>query len=442
MSVPERETAEFVSTLTYDDLPESAVDTATRAFVDTIGVTLAGSIADAGRKAATSVGVNPEQAPLTERLGVENESATSAAFRVGTAGHALDYDDMSPAMDGHPSVTLIPVLLSLADEANASGQDLIAGYAAGFETACALADPITPDHYEAGWHATATLGTFGATGAAANLLGLDVGTTARALNAAASMPAGLKRNFGSMLKPVHAGLCSRSGATAVRLATSGFTTDETAISGQQGFWALYGQGETGAFDIGDGLRLEAEGIDVKSYPCCYFTHAAIAAAQSLADTGVEPSTIERVDVTASRAAADALRYPTPETPLQSKFSMEHAVACALVRERVGLSEFEADAIHDPEVRAIRERVSFATDPDRPYDSHGATVGVTTRSNTLERRRDHPPGIHSDPLSETALRTKFEECAGTVLAPNRVAALYDTLSSLPDFEDPLSALATV
>lgn len=442
MPTPEQETAAFASALSFDDLPEPAIDTVTRAFVDTIGVTLAGSTADAGRKAAESVGIGSEEASLAERLGVGTKSATDAAFRIGTAGHALDYDDMSWTMDGHPSVTLVPTLLSLADGADTNGRKLIAAYAAGFETACAIAGPITPDHYEAGWHATATLGTFGATAAAANLLGFDAEATARALNAAASMPAGLKRNFGSMMKPAHAGLCARSGVTAAQLTSGGFTTDEAAISGQRGFWELYGEGETGGFEIGDEFRLETDGIDTKAYPCCHLTHAAVAAAQSLTEASVDPSAVERVDVTASRAAADALRYPSPDTPTQSKFSMEHAVACALVRERVGLSEFEEAAIHDPEVRSMRERVSFEADPDRPYDSHGATVRITMPSDTYERQRERPPGAHPDPLTETELRAKFEECAGAVLAPDRVAELYDILSSLPDREDPLAAVAAV
>lgn len=440
MPTPEQETAEFISTLTYDDLSESAVDTVTRAFVDTVGVTLAGSVADAGQRAAISSGVEPDESTLEERLGLEAESAASAAFRVGTAGHALDYDDMSRTMEGHPSVTLVPVLLALGGEINASGRDLVAAYAAGFETACALAAPITPDHYEAGWHATSTIGTFGATAAAANLLGLDAETTACALNAAASMPAGLKCNFGSMMKPVHAGLCSRSGVTAARLAATGITTDETAISGRQGFWDLYGCGEPGAFDISNDSYLVSDGIDVKAYPCCYFTHAAIAATQSLVKREIDSSDVEQVDVTASRAAADALRYHSPETPAESKFSMEHAVACAIVRTDVGLSEFEEGAVRDPDVRSVRERVSFDVDPDRPYDAHSATVKITTPSETLECHRDHPPGVHANPLSESELRAKFEECAGTVLDPNRVTALYDVLSSLPDRDDATAALA--
>ena len=236
MATPERTLAEFVATLSYDDLPEGSVETITRAFVDTVGVTLAGTVEGAGRTAAESAGLEPADRSPAALLGVAADDApASVALRVGTASHALDYDDLSWAMDGHPSVTLVPPLLALADEAGADGEDLVTAYAAGFETECALAAPVSPAHYEAGWHATATFGTFGATAAAARLLGLDAEATRRALCIAASMPAGLKRNFGSMTKPLHAGLCSRAGVTAARLARDGLTADATAISGERGF---------------------------------------------------------------------------------------------------------------------------------------------------------------------------------------------------------------
>jgi len=128
--------------------------------------------------------------------------------------------------------------------------------------------PVGPGHYEDGWHATATFGIFGAA-AAARLLGLDAEATRRALCVAASMPAGLKRNFGSMTKPLHAGLCSRSGVTAARLARDGLTADAAAVSGEKRFWDLYGPEERRAFAGGGGRWwLREEGTHVKSYPCC------------------------------------------------------------------------------------------------------------------------------------------------------------------------------
>lgn len=431
---PEARLGEFVADLEYEDLPEEGVDTVTRAVVDTVGVTLAGTTADAGRRAATAEGIDTDTAAVGELLGVEGtDRPEAAALRVGTASHALDYDDLSWAMDGHPSVALVPGLLALAPEAGASGRDLVAAYAAGFETACAVAGPVSPAHYETGWHATATFGTFGAAAAAANLLDLDAETTARALSIAASMPAGLKRNFGSMTKPLHAGLCARSGVTAARLAREGVTADPRAVTGDKGFWDLYGPEDAAEFSVGGHWRLCEEGIHVKAYPCCYFTHSAIAAAAELGGE-VDPEAVESVAVTASQGAADALHHVDPETGLEAKFSMEYTVASGLVRDRVGLAAFERETIGDPTVQRVRERVDFAVDGSMPYDSHGAIVRVETANGVHERTRTDPPGTYDDPLSEERFRAKFEECAGRVLEKRAAANLYDTLSALSEVEN--------
>lgn len=396
-ALPESGLGEFVAELEYDDLPEESTETVVRAFVDTVGVMLAGSAEGAGRSAAESAGIEPATADVATLLGVGTATPSdNVALRTGTASHALDYDDLSWAMDGHPSITLVPPLLALTDETDASGRDLITAYAAGFEAECAIADPISPDHYEAGWHATATFGTFGAAAAAANLLSLDPAATANALNIAASMPSGLKRNFGTMTKPLHAGLCSRSGVTASRLAADGFTADAAAISGERGFWDLYGPEERERFSIGDRWALQEEGIHVKAYPCCYFTHTSIAAAQALVDEGIDPDAIERVTVTASRGAADALHHADPDTGLEGKFSMEYAVASAIVRNSVGLSTFRDDAIDDPSVQRVRELVEFSVDEDLTYDSHAASVRIATADSTYERTQENPPGTHDDP----------------------------------------------
>lgn len=438
---PETQVSEFVADLSFEDLPTDVIETVTRAFVDTVGVTLAGTVSGAGRRTAEVVGVDPESADPETLLGVDGtERPEAVALRTGTASHALDYDDLSWAMDGHPSVTLVPAVLALADETGASGRDLVTAYVAGFETECAIAAPISPNHYETGWHATATFGTFGATAAAASLLDLDAETTAHALDAAASMPAGLKRNFGTETKPLHAGICSRSGVTSARLAAQGLTADAAAVSGDRGFWDLYGPARRGSFSIGDEWALQTEGIHVKAYPCCYFTHTSIAAAQSLVEEGADPKEVEWVEVTASQGAADALHHTNPETGLEAKFSMEYAVASGLVRDCVGLKAFHDDAIDDPAVQRVRDRVAFAVDDSLDYDSHRATVRARIGDDTVKRHQENPPGTHKDPLSEAEMRAKFIKCAELVLDTTESDRLYGVLADLSAHEDAVAALS--
>jgi 2-methylcitrate dehydratase PrpD len=419
---PEARLAAFAADCSVEDLPEEAVETVERAFVDTVGVALAGAVEDAGERTRGFAAAGDDPAALAGR-----------ALAYGSAAHALDYDDLAWAMDGHPSVVLVPPILALAEATDADGADAVAAYAAGFETACAVAGPLSPGHYERGWHATATFGAFGATAAAANLLGLDAETTRRALSTAASTPAGTKRNFGSMTKPVHAGLASRSGVTAALLAREGVTADARAVSGETGFWDLYGGDDDDpdpeSVAVGDGLELVDSGIDAKAYPCCYFTHSSVAAAGDIREGGVDPDEVESVRVVASPGARDALQHADPGTGLEAKFSMEYCVASALVRDRVGLATFEEPALSDSTVDRVRSVVDFRVDEDLAYDAHDTTVTVETATATRERSREKPPGTHDDPLSESAYRRKFRSCATRVVDEERAEAAYDRLSAL-------------
>jgi 2-methylcitrate dehydratase PrpD len=426
----ERRLGAFVAETTVDDLPAGAVDTVRRAFVDTVGVALAGAEATGGGIVADAVARDAGR-PLD---GLADASTTAAALALGTAAHALDYDDLSWGMDGHPSVVLVPPVLALAPRVDADGHEAVTAYAVGFEVACAVAEPISPDHYERGWHATSTFGTFGATATAASLLGLDAETCRRALSMAASMPAGTKRNFGSMTKPLHAGLAARSGVTAALLAAEGFTTGTETIGGERGFWSLYGDGaEAGpSLPRTDGWYIRTAGVHTKRYPCCYFTHSAIVAAGSIRDdAGLVPADVSGVRVRAARGAGDALTYPDPETSLEAKFSMQHAVAVALARETIGLDAFDPDTIHDPTVAELRERIDFAVDESLAYDSHAASVVVEADGRTYERAVDRPDWVHEDPPSAAELREKFLACAERRLDADEARETFATLSGLPD-----------
>jgi len=443
MPTPERTLSEFVTGLDYDDIPSDARDTVERAFLDTVGVTLAGAHADAGETAFQTDGITPDDAPTI--LGLDTERpATQRALHTGTASHALDYDDLAWAMDGHPSVTLIPPILALVAEADATGRDLVTAFAAGFEVECTLAAPISPDHYEDGWHATATFGALGATAAAASLLNLTTDETEQAFNIAASTPAGLKRNFGSMTKPLHAGLCARSGVTAARLAYEGFTADPTAVSGDRGFWDLYGPDDRDDFGFNPEVwALQEHGIHVKYYPCCYFTHTSIAGTAALVDDrDVDPRDIERIHVRIAQGAADALHHADPDTGLEAKFSLEYTVASAAVRDRVGLAAFDDDAIADPVVQRVRERVDFEVDNDLRYDSHEAYIHVDTADDSYERLQENPPGTHDNPLTDAELRAKFDECARCAVTAETADALAAIFTDLADYDDIATAVRDV
>ncbi|SFT03109.1 MmgE/PrpD family protein [Halostagnicola kamekurae] len=417
--------ADFVAELHFEDLSEDTVHTVERAFVDTVGVALAGLEEPAGEKACAAFGT-------TAALFSDVRSANERALAIGTASHALDYDDLSWSMDGHPSVTLVPPLLAVIPETVASGRDIITAFVAGYETECAIAYPVIPTHYKSGWHATATFGVFGATAAVAKLLDLGRTEMREAIAIAASMASGTKENFGSMTKPLHAGLAARSGVTASKLAANGFTGGDSAFEGDAGFWALYADGPEAEFSIGDGLQLEQYGLQLKAYPCCYFTHASIAATEELQENhSIDPNDIDTVEVLTSAAADDALQYDNPDVPSEGKFSMPYVIASTLVTGRVTLSTFEPEHFGNEAVREMMDRVEFIVDENLPYNANSGTVRITTANGTYEKHRKYPPGTYHDPLSKAELHEKFYECTERVIPQETADAVYEQLVSLSE-----------
>lgn len=438
---PADELAAFVADLSYDDLPATAVHTAERCFVDTTGVALAGSV-DGPAAIAADTFERPTNSPESATLfGRETRaSPADAAFVNGTAGHYLDFDDVVTAIHIHPSVTLVPAILAVGEVREASGMDAITAFVAGVEAQHYVAAPINPTHYERGWHATATYGTFGATTAVASLLELDEGEIRHALNVAGSLPSGVKRNFGSMAKSMHAGEAARSGVTAALLAERGFSGSMDALVGEDGFFDLYCGTKAPDYDalyeLGTELRLERHGIDVKKFPCCYFTHSPIEAATTLSrEHDVDPAAVDRIHVAASQAARDTVTYGAPESGLEGKFSMPYTVASAVARDRVGIETFTEEAIYDEPVRSLLGAVVFEVDRDLPYSSHAATVRIELDDGTdLETHRTGPPGTVEDSLSDAELREKFTMCAKQVLDEGTTRETFSTLDELRTVED--------
>jgi 2-methylcitrate dehydratase PrpD len=243
-----------------------------------------------------------------------------------------------------------------------------------------------------------------------------------------------------MTKPLHAGLAARAGVTAALLAAEGFTGANGALGDDRGFCDLYsGIDGPSAVDpamLDGSWALVEHGLQVKKYPCCYFTHPGIAATQKLVETHkIDPGTVEGITVTASQGAADALHYPDPKSGLAAKFSMEYAIASAVARDRVGLEAFEDHIISDPTVQAVRERVSFEVNPNLAYNPYQTTISIeTTAGDHYKHTQDRPPGTPEKPLSDAELRAKFD--AATARGPSgidtdRAAELLKNLRAVDD-----------
>jgi 2-methylcitrate dehydratase PrpD len=436
--------AAYATTETFEKLPEATVTAARHAILDTLGVTLAGAveptaarvralIARRGGDDATIIGT-----PL--RGAVED-----AALANGTASHALDYDDLNQSLSGHPSAPILSAALPLAEHRRASGAALLAAFVAGVEIEAKLGRAVNPAHYEIGWHATATLGVFGAAAAAAKLLGLSAERTAHALAIAASMSSGIKANFGTDCKPLHVGHAARCGLEAALLAEAGFTGNLRALEHGNGFGSTHGAGTEPAWDLtiaglGTPHELVEPGIGVKRFPACASTHQALDATLALAaEHAIDPASVTAVDCGVNYMAPKQLIYEHAATGLQGKFSMPYCVAVALLDRTVGLAQFDDARVRRPDVQALMPKVRMFVHPEQTtrdsLPTRFSEVAISLADGErLTRRIRHAKGQPQNPLTDAELTTKFQDCAARVLARERaeaVLAAVRTLQTLPD-----------
>lgn len=434
-----REFADRVVAMTPDDLPKEAVHWAHVGILDTVGVTLAGSIEPTAMLAAEALELSDGPALV---LGTRQRVGTlDAALINGAASHALDFDDCNNTIGGHPSAPVLSALLPLADALDCTGIDFVTAYVAGFEVECKLGLAVNMHHYTKGWHPTATLGTFGAAAAASKLMGLNAEQTAVALALAASFASGLKANFGTMTKPLHVGQSARNGLFAARLASRGYTANGAKVfEHKQGFLDVFNG--PGTYDVARALDawakpldIVAPGIAIKQYPCCGSTHPAIDAMLDIVRRHApKAAEVERVDAAIHARRLEHTNRPNPGSQLDAKFSLQYTMARALIDGHIGVADFEGDTYQEPVVRAFLPRVHVAAYNETGaggFDAgnhFGGVVKVTMKDGTVyESQVDRPLGRTSaNPLPEPLLREKFRLCAATVLREDAIADIADSI----------------
>jgi 2-methylcitrate dehydratase PrpD len=433
--------ATYIENLSHPGVPPEAITTAKRSIIDAIGVMMAGLEEEPANLTSEFIKLHSGDGPNTIYKSGVTASPMDAALVHGTALHALDFDDTSAATYGHPSAAMVPALLSISETDNSSGPDLLTAYVAGFETQSLIAGPILESHYSAGWHTTATLGVFGATAATAKLLDLSSQKIRHSLNMAASMASGLKSNFGSMTKPLHAGHAARSGLTATLLAKEGFTAAPTAMSDDGGFFELYNdESEADVSAVrptNDEWFILEKGIHLKKYPSCHYTHSIIESVIELATNhDIEPNEVERIHVIGSPGAVDTADITYPETGLEGKFSVPFLVACAILFRTIRLDTFVKEKVSDEQVRELMERVTFDTNEERSYGSLSSDLEIRTQDGE-QYVVDNAvaPGLHGiNPLTESELQEKFLMCSTRVLDDGDAEELWELLQDIGTLGD--------
>ena len=429
MSATER-LAAFVLRLSLGDVPESVRACARAAMLDGLACAIAGRDERVTRE-LRGFALEQGSHPLATLWGTgERVSPALAALVNGTAAHALDFDDVSWAMNGHPTVPLLPAAFALAEATGRSGAELLRAYVAGFEVEARLGQALGRPHYERGWHATSTLGVFAAAAAAGVLLGLDASALRRAFGIAASRASGTRGNFGTDAKPLHAGLAARAGLEAALLAARGVTAREDALEMEMGLADLYGG--KAPFELprlDTGFALETPGVELKPYPSCRFTHRAIDAVLSLREKHAGRE-LRAIECASDPLGLKILIYPEPHTGLQAKFSLQYCVAVAWLDGWPGLGTFADARAGAADVQALLRRVVVreARSADEEVELVFAD-GARVREKVRIAR-----GNPQNPLTDAQRAAKVKLCLEPTLGASRARTLVAAFETLEDVRD--------
>jgi 2-methylcitrate dehydratase PrpD len=306
--------------------------------------------------------------------------AAAAALLNGTLSHALDYDDTHFAHIGHPSVAVLPGVIALAETLDIPLTDAVDAATIGVEASVLTGVWLGRAHYQIGFHQTATAGAFGATVAAARLLDLDKHETRNALGLCASMASGIKAQFGTMAKPLNAGLAARTGVEAALWAQAGVTAAPDGMEGPLGFGETH-HGE-GAETKLPRKEWQISTISHKYHACCHGLHAIL---EALAGAEVEPERIAGIRIRTHPRWMSVCNIAAPKNGLEMKFSFAHTAAMVLLGHATGaVSNFTDDLARDPAIRALRDRIEIVE--DESLTETQAQVTLTLESGEVRRLR--------------------------------------------------------
>jgi 2-methylcitrate dehydratase PrpD len=412
-----RKLAKHLAQKQYRDLPPAALEAAKRYMLDSLAVAWAGSDAPGcvgvhrvliaqGGAGESSVWARGGRLPLT-----------SAAFLNSTFAAALDFDSMGRSVPTHINIVVLPAALAAAERAHANGKDFLTALVLGCDlmhrigaSSQALGQP------HKGWFYTSIHGGFGSAAACGKLLGLDDAAMAHALGIAFSQAAGTQQaNIEpSLTKRLQSAFAARAGVFAALLAREGVTAPQEVFEGQYGLYRMYQEGSVERLLDGLGERYENDELSIKKYPSCGGNHTAIEAALRIAvDHNLDTQHIERIEVEISpfmNRLVGGTFDPSADPQAAAQFNIRYSIACAMLRRKFGLAELETEAIRDPHVARLVQRIEVVVDPTNTGSRGPAVLRVRTRSHgEIVRRVEHEPGSLEAPLTDAEIADKCRQC---------------------------------
>lgn len=438
--------ASFCANVRYDDMPESVIDGAKKAILDTLGCALGTHTEDPERvrvivQVARQLGTQGEASIIHAGL---RASAPVAALANGVACHGIDFDDLHAQALTHTSSVIFPAALASAEEAGGSGQDFIASFVLGFEVAVRVGMAVMPSHYEH-WHSTATNGTFGAAAAAGKNYGLDIGQYVHALGFGGTQAAGLLTylEFGDYTKSLNPGKAAFNGVLSAMLARAGATAPPNMLENPKGYASAYStaprlQDLVRGLDGGP-MVWEILNNMAKPFPSLSASHTAMEATLRLvADHDLQPAAIRRIVVRTYDTVVSHFSGRRIDNPMAARLSVPYCVAACAALRSGGLDAFGPEVIRCAAVQAVLEKVEIVADPRLNALYPGALparVEITTESGqAYENEVHHAKGSPGNPCSMNETQDKFRRLAEPAVGAAQAERIVDLVDGLERVEN--------
>lgn len=433
--------AEFAAALSYDAIPARVCECAKFHMLDVAGTALAATHFDFAHRALAGI-LTVAEGGGSSVIGMPLKlPLRDAVLMNGILAHGLDYDDTHPGAIVHPSASAFPCALGVAEFTGANGRELLTAYALGVEIATRVGAAAKGAMHTMGFHTTGIAGHFGCALAAGKLLGLNAQQLAMAQGLAGSTSAALSehRADGAWNKRMHPGWAGVGGITAASLARGGFVGTRKIYEGADGLFRSHAGERFAQIDVeamtrGLGETWLLEEVAVKPFPICHLLHACADSALALRRKhALKPQDIAQVRAllhpeTFHYVAEPAEMRRRPTSDYMAKFSVQYVVAACLVRGRFGFAELEPDALNDPGILALAQRVRHDADPESQFPKYfsGGVVVTTRDGRELVHMEKVNRGAGERALTGEEIAAKFMDNAELVLSRDRAERIRDAV----------------
>lgn len=445
-SVSER-VAAFAHGLTDDAIPADVRARSKHLILDAIGIALAAGrteFATAFRDGLNAIGEAGDASVIGS---VAKLPLRDAAIMNGALVHGLDFDDTHMQGVVHATAAALPAALAMAEKTGASGEEMLTAYILGMEVAIRIGVASKFGFHHNGLHATGIASHFASAVIAGKLLGLSVDqlTAAQGIVGSTAQASQQFVDDGAWNKRLHPGWGAAAGITAAYLAKSGFVAPRAPYEGRFGLFQTLTKDpdhcDPDAVADGLGQRWEGALSAIKPFPTCHFTHALADAALELRrEHGLDAGDIAHVRAQLPADVIPIVVEPVankrrPTSDYDAKFSAQFIAAACFVRGRFGLAELEPEALADPEILALADKVDCEIDPnaDFPRVYPGAIVVTDTAGREYVHVEAVNRGAADRALSDAEIVEKYDANAAVAVSTERAEAVKAAVLGLEEMD---------